>query len=62
MWGKEMPYSLIWGETEVLIDGGEVLPGVVSYLKGHVDGPLEAMAATLAFLRILGMPNPGARF
>jgi beta-lactamase superfamily II metal-dependent hydrolase len=34
------------GETEVLIDGGEKSPGVVSYLKDYVDGPLEVMVAT----------------
>lgn len=34
------------GETEVLIDGGEKSPGVVDYLKKHVDGPLEVMVAT----------------
>jgi competence protein ComEC len=34
------------GETEVLIDGGEKSPGVVPYLEGYVDGPLEVMIAT----------------
>jgi len=34
------------GETEVLIDGGDREPGIVSYLKEHVDGPLEVMVAT----------------
>lgn len=34
------------GETEMLIDGGEVTPGVVSYLNRYVDGPLEVMLAT----------------
>jgi competence protein ComEC len=34
------------GETEVLIDGGEKSPGVVSYLDKYVDGPLEVMVAT----------------
>jgi competence protein ComEC len=34
------------GETEVLIDGGDKSPGVVSYLKNYVDGPLEVMVAT----------------
>jgi competence protein ComEC len=33
-------------DTEVLIDGGDRAPGVVSYLKGCVDGPLELMIAT----------------
>ena len=34
------------GEIEVLIDGGGRSPGMVSYLKGYVDGPLEVIAAT----------------
>jgi competence protein ComEC len=34
------------GTTEVLIDGGGKLPGVVPYLQQYVDGPLEAMIAT----------------
>ena len=34
------------GETEVLIDGGDKLPGVVAYLNGFVDGALEVMVAT----------------
>jgi competence protein ComEC len=34
------------GETEVLIDGGDKSPGVVSYLKDYVDGALEVMVAT----------------
>jgi competence protein ComEC len=34
------------GETEVLIDGGDRLPGVVSYLSGYVDGDIEVMVAT----------------
>lgn len=33
-------------EIEVLIDGGDRSPGVVSYLKTYVDGPLELMVAT----------------
>jgi len=33
-------------DVEVLIDGGDRSPGVVPYLKNHVDGPLEAMIAT----------------
>jgi competence protein ComEC len=35
-----------FGETEVLIDGGEKTPGVVTYLEDYVDGPLEVMVAT----------------
>jgi competence protein ComEC len=34
------------GDTEVLIDGGEKSPGVVSYIDNYVDGPLEVMVAT----------------
>jgi beta-lactamase superfamily II metal-dependent hydrolase len=34
------------GETEVLIDGGDKSPGVVSYLNDYVDGALEVMVAT----------------
>ena len=34
------------GQTEVLIDGGEKSPGVVSYIDDYVDGPLEVMVAT----------------
>jgi competence protein ComEC len=34
------------GDTEVLIDGGEKSPGVVSYIGDYVDGPLEVMVAT----------------
>lgn len=34
------------GEIEVLIDGGDKSPGVVNYLKNHVDGALEMMIAT----------------
>ncbi|MCL0077212.1 MBL fold metallo-hydrolase [Dehalococcoidia bacterium] len=34
------------GEIEVLIDGGGKSPGVVVYLREHVDGPLEVMVAT----------------
>lgn len=33
-------------DIEVLIDGGDRSPGVVSYLKNHVDGALEVMIAT----------------
>lgn len=34
------------GESEVLIDAGEESPGVVSYLRDHVQGALEVMVAT----------------
>ena len=34
------------GDIELLIDGGGKSPGVVSYLKSHVDGALEVMVAT----------------
>jgi beta-lactamase superfamily II metal-dependent hydrolase len=34
------------GDTEVLIDGGEKSPGVVSYIDDYVDGPLEVVVAT----------------
>ena len=34
------------GETEVIIDGGSKSPGVVTYLRDHVDGNLEVMVAT----------------
>ena len=34
------------GEIEVLIDAGDRTPGVVSYLRDYVDGPLEVMVAT----------------
>ena len=34
------------GDIEVLIDGGEKSPGVVSYIEDYVDGPLEVMVAT----------------
>lgn len=33
-------------EIEVLIDGGDRSPGIVSYLKTCVDGPVELMVAT----------------
>jgi competence protein ComEC len=35
-----------YGEIEVLIDGGDKSPGVVSYLQNYVDGDLEVMVAT----------------
>ena len=34
------------GDTEVLIDGGDKSPGVVSYIDDYVDGSLEVMVAT----------------
>ncbi|MGB6872723.1 MAG: lamin tail domain-containing protein [Dehalococcoidia bacterium] len=34
------------GDIEVLIDGGEKSPGVVSYIDDYVDGSLEVMIAT----------------
>jgi len=34
------------GDIEVLIDGGDKSPGVVSYIDDYIDGPLEAMIAT----------------
>ena len=34
------------GDIEVLIDGGEKSPGVVSYIEYYVDGSLEVMVAT----------------
>ena len=33
-------------ETEILIDGGNKSPGVVSYLSDYIDGELEVMVAT----------------
>jgi len=42
------------GETEVLIDGGGKSPGVVSYIKEYVDGPLEVMVATHAHADHIG--------
>ncbi len=36
------------GETEILIDGGRELPGIVDYLRHYVDGPLDVMIATHA--------------
>ena len=35
-----------FGETEILIDGGDKSPGVVAYLNDFVDGSLEVMVAT----------------
>jgi len=34
------------GETEILIDGGDISPGVVNYLSSYIDGALEVMVAT----------------
>ena len=34
------------GETEILIDGGDKSPGVVSYLNSYVEGALEVLVAT----------------
>jgi competence protein ComEC len=34
------------GITEVVIDGGNVSPGIISYLEGYVDGPIEFLVAT----------------
>ena len=34
------------GETEVLIDGGEKSPGVLSYLDDYVEGSLEVVVTT----------------
>jgi beta-lactamase superfamily II metal-dependent hydrolase len=33
-------------DIEVLIDGGDKSPGVVSYIDDYIDGPLEVMVAT----------------
>ncbi len=35
-----------FADIEVLIDGGERSPGVVSYIDDYVDGPLEVVVAT----------------
>jgi len=34
------------GDTEVLIDGGDKSPGVVTYISDYIDGSLEVMVAT----------------
>ena len=34
------------GDTEILIDGGDKSPGVVTYLADYVDGPIEVIVAT----------------
>lgn len=35
-----------YGQTEILIDGGEKNTGVADYIRPYVDGALEAMVAT----------------
>ncbi|MFC1983619.1 lamin tail domain-containing protein [Chloroflexota bacterium] len=35
-----------YGQTEVLIDGGDRSPGVVGYISPYVDGALEVLVAT----------------
>ena len=35
-----------YGQTEMLIDGGDRSPGVLSYIDTYVDGALEVMVAT----------------
>jgi beta-lactamase superfamily II metal-dependent hydrolase len=37
---------LDFGDIEVLIDGGDKSPGVISYIDDYVDGALEVMVAT----------------
>jgi beta-lactamase superfamily II metal-dependent hydrolase len=37
---------LDYGDVEVLIDGGEKSPGVISYIDDYVDDSLEVMVAT----------------
>jgi len=37
---------LDFGGIEVLIDGGDKSPGIISYIDDYVDGPLEVMVAT----------------
>jgi beta-lactamase superfamily II metal-dependent hydrolase len=37
---------LDFGDTEVLIDGGDKSPGIVSYIDDYVDGSLEVMVAS----------------
>ena len=37
---------LDYGQTEILIDGGDRSPGLVSYISSYVDEPLEVMVAT----------------
>lgn len=35
-----------YGQTEIIIDGGDRSPGVVAYLSDYVDGAIEVMVAT----------------
>ena len=35
-----------FGDTEILIDGGDRSPGVVTYLSDYVDGAIEVIVAT----------------
>jgi len=35
-----------YGQTEILIDGGDRSSGIVSYVSPYIDGALEAMVAT----------------
>jgi competence protein ComEC len=35
-----------YGDIEILIDGGDRSPGVVTYLSSYVDGAIEVMVAT----------------
>ena len=35
-----------FGETEVLIDGGDRAPGIVTYLSNYIDGAIEVIVAT----------------
>ena len=44
--GKGDAILIDQGETEILIDGGRELPGIVDYLCHYVDGPLDVMIAT----------------
>lgn len=44
--GKGDAILIDLGKTEILIDGGRELPGIVDYLSHYVDGPLEIVIAT----------------
>jgi competence protein ComEC len=44
--GQRDAILLDYADTEVLIDGGDTSPGVVTYLSSYVNGPLEVMVAT----------------
>lgn len=44
--GKGDAILIDLAETEILIDGGRELPGIVDYLTHYVDGSLEIMIAT----------------